>query len=295
MAKRVLVIGCGLIGTSFALALRKTFGGQLEVDGVEPHPDHREALRTAGVFRAVYDRLPPAGPSPRYDWAVLAVPVDKAAEMVPAASALAHWVMDVCSLKGPVCAAAREAGVAARFAPTHPMAGKAMGGPSAAEASLFAGQVWLVVEGWPAVSAVLPLLRATGAVIQPVASEREHDLAMAAVSHAIHLVSGAAMLAFHDAEKAAGAGGRWAAWTGPGFRDVTRLAGSPAGFWVATLLANREAVAAQLERVSARLGEFAAALQTGDAGRLASLLESARAVSEAWRRDRDRALSSGEP
>ncbi|MCL6515546.1 prephenate dehydrogenase/arogenate dehydrogenase family protein [Alicyclobacillus sp.] len=284
----ILVVGCGLIGTSFALALRRAVPG-LVVHGVEASPQHRRQARETGAFTEVFAHLPspethPSGealpPSGRYTLAVLAVPVDAACAMLSAVAPLAQRVTDVCSVKGPIVEAARRAGLGEVFAPTHPMAGTAASGPAHARADLFDGRTWIVLDGWPASSSVIPWLERTGARCVRLSGAEEHDRAMASVSHGIHLASLSAMLAYRET-----AGPRADAWgelAGPGFRDVTRLAASAPDFWVPTLMHNRWHVSAYLRTLAQVAGAFADILEQADEDGLHRRLSEARSARLAW-------------
>jgi prephenate dehydrogenase len=276
----LLVVGCGLIGTSIAAAVRRAWPW-VKVIGVETDDGHRRQAEARHVFDAIHRSLDDA-PNHRYGIAVLAVPVHAAAGLLPAVARMARVVMDVCSVKQPICEAAVRHGLRSVFAPTHPMAGRAAGGPAHADAALFEGCAWLVLAEFPACETVLPLIRATGAVCRVVPGAREHDEAMAAVSHGVHLASLSVMLAYEEALGTAK--GNWAAWTGPGFRDVTRLSGSPPGFWPETLRSNREAVLTHLDRLIAILGKWRKTLATDDANGLLSMLQEAQAAHERWER-----------
>lgn len=279
----VLVVGCGLMGTSLAAGLRRVWP-DVHLVGVENHQAHRDALANMAVFDAVLEDLAEltGEAKHRFGLAVLAVPVAAATRLLPQVARHAEIVMDICSVKAPLCQAASHAGLDAVFAPTHPMTGKAAGGPRAADPRLWRGCTWLTLTGYPAVQQVLPVIQALGAQPVPVVSAEEHDVAMAAVSHGIHLASLSAMLA---SDRLAGAcADSWRAWIGPGFRDVTRLSASPPGFWPDTLRANRQAVVAYLDHLTAVLQRWRQVLQEDDADGLAAQLEAAQEANRRWTR-----------
>lgn len=274
----ILVIGCGLIGTSLALALKQAFPS-FSFDGVELDSHHRDIARRHGVFDHLYETLP----AKFYDLAILSVPIDVACTLLGKVGQLARLVMDVCSVKVPICDVATNLGYGTSFAPTHPMAGLATEGPEQAHADLFVDRAWLCMDGWPACKEITFLLERIRARIEYIPTPADHDEAMAAVSHAIHLVSLSAMLAYGTTQ--AEPDRAWAALTGPGFRDITRLSASPSGFWVSTLLANAPFVTRQLERVITELQSFQSALSTNDGERLKERLETARLMNEEWRKN----------
>ncbi|MCL6593712.1 MAG: prephenate dehydrogenase/arogenate dehydrogenase family protein [Alicyclobacillus sp.] len=276
----LLVVGCGLMGTSLALAVRRAWPG-IRIAGVEAHPDHRQSI----LARAAVDQVWPDlhAVTEVFDLCVLAVPADAACALLPQAARCARWVMDICSVKAPLTAAATAAGLTERFAPTHPMAGLASAGPDAAQAKLFQGRSWILLSNWPACAAVEPLVRSVGAQVRWLASADEHDQAMAAVSHGVHLISCAAAHVYGRlaGERAAA----WAGLAGPGFRDITRLAAAPPGFWVSTLLHNRAAVLPYLQAASRTLDELAQALASENTQALTQWLLDAQEVRTAWERN----------
>lgn len=272
----VVIVGCGLIGTSLGLALRAAWP-DVPVHGLDVDTANAQQALAMGAFTTVST----AWPNDTFELAVLAIPLDAACRALGTASEHAQWVVDVCSAKRPICDLADALGLRQRFVPTHPMAGRASGGPGEAVADLFADRAWILVDDWPATTHVEPFIRQLGARVARVPTAADHDAAMAAVSHAIHVTSLAAMLAGDEA--AAGQQARWRTLTGPAFRDITRLAASPTEFWVDTLLANGDFVVQQLARLTGQLTAFQAAIASGDAPALATLLDDARTAHETWR------------
>jgi prephenate dehydrogenase len=270
----VLICGCGLIGTSLAMAWKRA-NLPMRVYGVDPAPHHREEAMGTGAFVRVFASIP----ADKYDLIVLATPIDIACTQMASVDAQATWIMDVCSVKKPLLEVAASLGRRNTFAPTHPMAGVAAEGPANASATMFAGHPWICLEGWPAAAVIQPLIRATGARVVFIDSAERHDAVMAACSHSVHLVSLTTMLMF---DALATGTSSLAQFTGPGFRDVSRLSASPSGFWVSTLMANRENIIHALDVYTQQLQGFLAALQSGDEDSLRSLLDHARAARTQW-------------
>jgi prephenate dehydrogenase len=149
-----------------------------------------------------------------------------------------------------------------RFVGGHPVAGREISGPAAADAALFVDRPWAVcrVPGTaePAVDAVRALARACGA--RPVElTPGDHDRLFARLSHAPQLVASALAATVADLEPAA------ASLAGAGLRDTTRLADSDAAMWGQIAAANRTAVAAAVRAVAEPLLRLAEELETGDA------------------------------
>lgn len=283
-APRVGVCGLGLIGGSALLALR---AAGLDVRGCDAWPDPRAWCAAQGV---------PADGSPEataraVDVLLLAVPPHATAAV--AAGALAAnpdlVVVDTASVKGVVvdevrARAPRDAG---RFLPAHPLAGAERGGFAAARADLLDGAAWAVCppaddpDGEVDTTATLlraaPVLDALGARLLPCTPE-DHDAALAATSHAPHVVAGAL------AEVAAGpptGGPLAAALSGGALRDMTRVAAAPTGLWVEILHANAAATADALEATAERLRAAAAGLRRGDHDVLAATWDRGAAARDA--------------
>lgn len=272
----VLVVGCGLIGTSIAMALKQAFP-TVRLFGMDANDTHRSLAENKGVFEQIQNEWP-AEP---LDLAILAVPAMAAAAFLEQACQRSRWVMDVCSVKGPLCEAAADLELTSQFAPTHPMAGLASEGPLQATAELFVGQPWLMIQGYPVCMVVAPMIETIGARIIWLENDSVHDEAMAVVSHTIHLTSLSAMLAYETAADELNF--PLATLTGPGFRDITRLAESPSGFWIDTLLSNRVAILQQIERTKMALDAFGQTLATQDREGLKTLLDAARCARTAWK------------
>ncbi|MEH3034745.1 MAG: prephenate dehydrogenase [Aeromicrobium erythreum] len=261
------VIGCGLIGTSVALGLREQ-GIDVFLTDADPTVAADAAERGAGTV----------GEAPAPAAVVVAVPPSAAADT--AVRALERWphavVTDVASVKAGIGAAVAARPGADRYVGSHPMAGSERSGPSAGSAQLFAGRPWAIApterSGDDAVRLVEEIAVMLGAV--PIRMDAgDHDAAVALVSHLPHLLS---VLA---ASRLTGAPTSHLALSGPGLRDVTRIAGSDPRLWIDILGANAEPVRAQLRAVRADLDRVIDALAPGsvDAGTLADVLGTGRA------------------
>lgn len=177
---------------------------------------------------------------------------------------------DVGSVKGPVDAAvAPLARGRVHWLGSHPMAGSDQSGFGAARADLFEGATTILTPTAETAAGALARLEAFWAALgcrTVCLSPGAHDQAVAAVSHLPHLL--AAMLI-----NAVPAGAT--ACAGPGFRDVTRIAGGPAPMWREILLENRTAVLAALEAFQAETAAARRALEAGDGAALEALLDKA--------------------
>ncbi|TSE26442.1 Prephenate dehydrogenase [Tepidimonas sediminis] len=280
--QRLAVIGCGLMGGSFALALRAA-GLVRHVVGVARSPEARTRAAARGVADEATDD--PAAAARGADVVLLAVPVAATEATLRAlAPALADdtLLMDVGSTKADVVAAARAALDArrlARFVPAHPIAGKEKAGVEHACADLYRGAP-VILTPLPQTAAdaqrrARTLWQALGARVHAM-SPHEHDAALAAVSHLPHLLAFAAMHALAQQPD----GGRFLALAGPGFRDFTRIAASDPEVWRDILHANAAEVRAQAAAFRAALDAFEAALD--EPARLQRLIEAASRARRAW-------------
>ncbi|MBC9224705.1 prephenate dehydrogenase [Aeromicrobium sp. 636] len=244
----VLVIGCGLIGTSVALALRDL---DVPVHLRDASASHLEIAASVGA----------GSPDPVESPALVVVAVPPAAVVETVRSALAEFpqavVTDVASVKGSICAEVTDP----RFVGGHPMAGKERSGPMAASGLLFEGRAWAVVptEGTDpdAVALVERVATSVGAVVRRM-DAASHDRAVALVSHVPHLVSSltAGLLTEAPTDDLALAG--------QGLRDVIRIAGSDRGLWVDIIGSNAGQVGDILDDLAARLDDLRAAVRAGD-------------------------------
>ncbi|WP_143904067.1 prephenate dehydrogenase [Tepidimonas thermarum] len=281
--EQLAVIGCGLMGGSFALAL-KAAGLVQRVVGYARSPHTLARARALGVIdvEAPSALLAASGA----DLVLVSVPVAATGQTLRAIQPLIGpdtLVMDVGSTKGDVVAAARAAlgERIGHFVPAHPIAGKERAGVEHASADLYRGcQVILTptADTDPAYTErARALWQALQARVRLMAPEA-HDAAYAAVSHLPHLLAFAAMRALAQQPQAA----EFLALAGPGFRDFTRIAASDPEVWRDILLANAAQVRAQAQQFRAALDTFEAALDAGDSAGLRELIADASRVRTQW-------------
>lgn len=287
---RILVIGLGLIGGSFARAARRL----PKVDQVVGFDLNREECEL-GVALEVIDSVAEdlQAEVRQADVVMLAVPV-KAIEYVLAE--IAPWlkesalITDVGSTKVNVIAAAERiwSEVPAGFIPGHPIAGAEKSGVAASDADLFMQRkVILTPLAKTPEDARLTLARlwqSMGAEVLQMEPKR-HDEVLAATSHLPHL------LAFSLADTLAAEAEstdifRYAAG---GFRDFTRIAASDPTMWHDVCFANREPILAQIDRFTEGLAQLRAAVDSGDSQRLTGIFTRARASREQFSRILERA------
>jgi len=281
--QKLVVVGVGLIGGSFALAL-KAAGGVRRAVGVGRSRANLGQALAMGAIDDVADDL--AAAVDGADFVLVTTPVgampDVFARIAPKLAPNAV-VTDGGSTKQTVVAAARAALGArvAQFVPAHPIAGSDASGAGAATATLFRDREVILTalpETAPeAVARVRSAWQACGARVTEM-TPRDHDAVLAAVSHLPHLLSYALV---HELAARADAAQLFA-HAGTGLRDVTRLAASHPEMWRDICVANREALLGELRRYQDTLAELGALLEQSDGAGLERLFEAARAARRAW-------------
>jgi prephenate dehydrogenase len=281
--QKLVVVGVGLIGGSFALAL-KAAGGVRRAVGVGRSRANLGQALAMGAIDDVADDL--AAAVDGADFVLVTTPVgampDVFARIAPKLAPNAV-VTDGGSTKQSVVAAARAAlGVrVAQFVPAHPIAGSDASGAGAATATLFRDREVILTalpETAPeAVARVRSAWQACGARVTEM-TPRDHDAVLAAVSHLPHLLSYALV---HELAARADAAQLFA-HAGTGLRDVTRLAASHPEMWRDICVANREALLGELRRYQDTLAQLGALLEQSDGAGLERLFEAARAARRAW-------------
>jgi len=284
MFKQLGLIGCGLMGGSFALALKRAGLVQSVVGHSQSPASAQKALKLGVVDRVVNTAAEAAQGS---DLVLVAVPVaaiEATLQAIGPYLSQDSLVMDVGSTKQDVVLGARRALGAqlSFFVPAHPIAGKEHAGVEHATADLYDGcQVVLTpTEDTPAASTerAHALWQALGCRVRRMTPEA-HDEAYAAVSHLPHLLAFAMMKSIKDQRR----GEAFLTLAGPGFRDFTRIAASEPSVWRDILISNRQAVLEQLDHYQQALNAFEAALIAEDAPALRELIATASASRGQWR------------
>lgn len=277
------LIGCGLMGGSFALALKQA-GLVKRVVGYSKSPTTTQRARAMGVIdvEAPSALLAVSGA----DIVLLAVPVAATEDTFKAIRHLLEpgtLVMDVGSTKGNVVEAARRVlrdGMGG-FVPAHPIAGKEHAGVDHAEATLYRGRQ-VILTPLPE-TAPQQLARATavwsaiGSHVRHMTAEA-HDAAYAAVSHLPHLLAFATMNAIGGQPQAQ----VFLELAGPGFRDFTRIAASDPSVWRDILMANRNEVLAQSQHLRQALDALEARMRADDANGLQAMIRQASEARAGW-------------
>jgi prephenate dehydrogenase len=283
LVDKLVIIGVGLIGGSFALALKQS-GAVRHVVGVGRTRKNLDAALKLGVIdeasldaaRAVCDA----------DLVFLGTPVGQMPEVMAAIApglSSTSVVTDGGSTKQDVIGYARRylGAHLERFVPSHPIAGTEKNGVTAAFAELYRGRnvimapqahtrasaVKLVRSAWEACGARIVLLEAV-----------RHDEIFAAVSHLPHVVAFALVSMLARRSDAAEILGH----SGAGLRDTVRIAGSSPEMWRDICIANRDALLKLLDDYTDELEIARSAIQNADASALTELFEKARSARERW-------------
>ena len=273
MFNQIGVIGCGLMGGSFALALKRA-GLAKRVIGYSKSPSTTERARKLGVIDvAAESALLAASGS---DIVLIAVPVSATETTLRAIRHIVEpgmLVMDVGSTKRDVVDAARRAlrERIGSFVPAHPITGKEVSGIQSADGSLYNGRqviITPVAQTAPElVQKATDVWSAIGAQVLKMTPEN-HDAAFAAVSHLPHLLA----FAYFSAVVNQPAGRDFLSLAGPGFRDFTRIAASNPETWRDILVSNREEVLKQSQRFRQALDALEHVMREGNADALEGLI-----------------------
>lgn len=282
--KQLGLIGCGLMGGSFALAMKQA--GLVErIIGYSKSPSTTERARQMGVIdQAAESALLAVSGS---DIVLVAVPV---AATDVTFRAIRHLVnpdvlfMDVGSTKRDVVDAARRVlkERVGAFVPAHPITGKELAGVQHADADLYKDRQVILTP----IAATSPVLlekaravwAALGARVEEMTPEA-HDAAFAAVSHLPHLLAFAYFTGILQQKESE----QFLSLAGPGFRDFTRIAASDPAIWRDILIANREEILKQSERFRGALGVLEQVLRDCQGEALEALVNGVSQTRSHWR------------
>ena len=283
MFNQLGLIGCGLMGGSFALALKRA-GLVKRVVGYSKSPSTTEKAKKLGVIDTIAESalLAVSGS----DIVLLAVPV---AATEATFKAIRHLVepgmllMDVGSTKRDVVDAARRVlkERVVSFVPAHPIAGKEVAGVGNADATLYNGRQVILT---PISQTPLDLVQKATDVWSAIGSQvlrmtpENHDAAFAAVSHLPHLLA----FAYFSSVAGQPAGKDFLSLAGPGFRDFTRIAASDPTVWRDILMSNREELLKQAQRFRHSLDAMEHVLLSANGDALEDLIRTTSEARSAW-------------
>ena len=247
---RALIIGSGLIGTSIGLAL-KQLGISIEMRDQDPRA------------QAIARELTGYAPGAEAELAISAVPISAFPSVLSALKeeGFSGTFIDVASIKTNSLLEVESSGLPAEnFLPTHPMAGREVGGAESARADLFEGRAWVIDSSKASAKAledVTALIAALGAQLVDMAV-REHDSAVALVSHLPQILSSLLAKQLNDSPD------NWLELAGGGLRDTTRIAASDPELWKEIIAGNSESIAPLLKKVLIDLEELISNIEDAD-------------------------------
>ena len=282
--QKLALIGCGLMGGSFALGLKQA-GWVKTIAGFSASEKTRQRAQELKVIDIACDNAAQAVQGA--DLVLLAVPVSATRQsleaIVPALLPNA-LLMDVGSTKCDVVAAARQT-LGERlscFVPAHPIAGKEVAGIDHAEGDLYKNRRTILTPlsetGAHQISQAKAIWQALGSTVFTM-TPKAHDATFAAVSHLPHLLAFATV----NGLMAQSEGADFLRMAGPGFRDFSRIAGSDPAVWRDILSANHTEVLSQITHFKQALAQLEEALQNQDTQALQSLIAQASQVRSAWK------------
>lgn len=249
--KSVRIVGAGLLGTSIGLALSKA-GVDVSIESASPSSQALAVDYGAGRNATAMDQP---------DVVFVCVPPDVTAKIVVAK--LSEFpnavVTDVASVKAEILDSIEALGSdSARYVGSHPMAGREKGGAISGRADLFFGRPWVITPNEKNSKSAIALVKNLAIELgsTPILmSAKEHDQAVAMVSHVPQVVSSLLAARLNSAEV------DQVSLAGQGLRDTTRIAASDSKLWTQILSANHEAVSAILADYAADLQSLAEALK----------------------------------
>lgn len=296
MLKKIVILGVGLIGGSFALALRKA-GAAEQIVGVGRSQATLLRARELGIIDVISTSI--AESLQNADLVLLAAPVAQTEVMLAAIKPYLQKqtvVTDAGSIKGEVVLAARRAlgEKIGQFVPGHPIAGLEATGPDAAIAGLYVGKK-VVLTPLPENSAeqiavVSQAWQQCGAIIHQLSPE-VHDAVFAAVSHLPHLLAYALVDDIANKPNA----DLLFQYAASGFRDFTRIAASSPEMWRDISLSNQTAILTELDAYIAQLTRFRTQLAAGDGDAMHAMFSSAQRARQNWQRSIETAEAQPEP
>jgi prephenate dehydrogenase len=280
---KIVICGVGLIGGSFALALKKA-GMVREVVGIGRTRAALDHAKSLGIIDSVADDW--AGATRGVDLILLALPVGGMESVMRAL--LPHLeartvITDAGSTKSDVLGAAERilGSRISQFVPGHPVAGAEKSGAVAAQADLFRGKRVVLTPSQAVYPKYFEQVQSAweccGARVD-VMSAATHDRVFAAVSHLPHLLAYALVHEFAARDNA----DELFKFAAGGFRDFTRIASSHPEMWRDICVANRAPLITELDAYMSTLLRLRTLLASADGAALEAVFNAARQAREAW-------------
>ena len=282
--EKVALIGCGLMGGSFALAAREA-GWANFIVGYSPSESSKQKALSMGVINLATENIAQAVEGA--DLVLLAVPVKSMTScfeaIAPALNSNA-LLMDVGSTKSDIVASALSTlgDKLHCFVPVHPIAGKEVAGVQHSDVNLYKERALIMTpmesSGKQQVQLAKEIWKSLGSYITEL-TPAQHDAAFAAVSHLPHVLSYAIIRGIFQQKN----GPELIALGGPGFRDFSRIAASDPVVWRDILTTNREQVLVQIAHFKEALNDFEKAIDVNDSKTLEDMIRQASDLRFKWR------------
>ena len=282
--EKVALIGCGLMGGSFALAAREA-GWANFIVGYSPSESSKQKALSMGVINLATENIAQAVEGA--DLVLLAVPVKSMTScfeaIAPALNSNA-LLMDVGSTKSDIVASALSTlgDKLHCFVPVHPIAGKEVAGVQHSDVNLYKERALIMTpmesSGKEQVQLAKEIWKSLGSYITEL-TPAQHDAAFAAVSHLPHVLSYAIIRGIFQQKN----GPELIALGGPGFRDFSRIAASDPVVWRDILTTNREQVLVQIAHFKEALNDFEKAIDVNDSKTLEDMIRQASDLRFKWR------------
>ena len=281
--KKIAIFGVGLIGGSFALALKQQ-GVVAEVMGVGRRRETLERAKSLGLIDSIAETIQEAVTGA--DLVLIAAPVAQTGALLAAIAphlSANTVVTDAGSTKSDVVLAARQAlgDKISQFVPAHPIAGREQNGPEAALSDLYVGKKVILTplkeNSTEVIARVASVWERCGASIHRL-DAAEHDAVFAAVSHLPHLLA----YALVDDIAARPNADTLFHYAASGFRDFTRIAGSSPEMWRDIALANRSALLNELDSYIDQVVHLRELLSKEDSVGIEAIFTRARDARQSW-------------
>ena len=282
--EKVALIGCGLMGGSFALAARRA-GWASHIVGYSASESSRQKALDMGVIDRAVNSIEEAVTDA--DLVLLAVPVKATQACFQAMAPALHQnslLMDVGSTKADIVAAALTTlgDKLSCFVPVHPIAGKEVAGVEHSDADLYQDRALIITpmtsSGARQIELAKQVWQSLGSYLTEL-TPAAHDAAFAAVSHLPHVLSYAVIRGIFQQQN----GADLMALGGPGFRDFSRIAASDPVVWRDILSTNREQVLLQIGHFKNALNDFEKVIQNNDVQALEDMIRQASELRYNWR------------
>jgi prephenate dehydrogenase len=282
--EKVALIGCGLMGGSFALAARRA-GWASHIVGYSASESSRQKALDMGVIDRAVNSIEEAVTDA--DLVLLAVPVKATQACFQAMAPALHQnslLMDVGSTKADIVAAALTTlgDKLSCFVPVHPIAGKEVDGVEHSDADLYQDRALIITpmtsSGARQIELAKQVWQSLGSYLTEL-TPAAHDAAFAAVSHLPHVLSYAIIRGIFQQQN----GADLMALGGPGFRDFSRIAASDPVVWRDILSTNREQVLLQIGHFKNALNDFEKVIQNNDVQALEDMIRQASELRYNWR------------